>query len=323
MIDDLAKRMNRSKVDNLMTGESRYVSTAQVARALGVSVTTVKRWVDEGVLPAHRTAGGHRKLLLHDVLRMVRERNLPLVDMSWLVRKGATRSAEPDQVLEGLVAAVQDRDAEMIRSVICGAYQAGMPIEVLADRVLSPALCQVGHEWEAGRLEVMHEHQVSQACVAALYELRNLIRANAAANRPVAVGGAPEDDHSSLPSLMAELTLLDLGWDAVNIGPHTPVAAFRSAMNEYAPRLVWVSATHLADPERFLAGYQEVFRYAQARGIAVAVGGRGLTESVRVRMTYTTYGDGMAQLAAFARSLHSLPRRSGRGRPLGGTSSEK
>jgi len=296
--------------------DPQYISTADVARALGVGVSTVKRWVDEGILPAHKTAGGHRKLLLSDVLRLARESDFPRLDLSGLQFVAESKgSLEPDVLLQKLLAALRRGECDAVRSLIHGAYQSGIAIETLADFVIAPAMRQLGHEWEIGRIEVLHEHRATQICTAALYELKGVLEARAERDRPLAVGGSPELDYHGLASLLAEMVLLDAGWRVIDLGQHTPIISFRQALLELRPRLLWISLCHLVDRDRFLAEYRELYQEAERVGVAVAIGGRALTESLRSVMPYTCYGDGLRHLAAFGRSHHGPARRPRRGRP--------
>lgn len=73
------------------------------------------------------------------------------------------------------------------------------------------------------------------------------------------------------------------------------------------PKLVWISASHLADADRFLQQYKTFQRAASRQGAAVAVGGAALVEEIRSRMVYTMFGDGLTQLLQFARTLHPAP----------------
>lgn len=56
-------------MNHVKTGE-RLLTTREAADILGVGPTTVKRWSDEGKLPALKTAGGHRRYREVDVLAM-------------------------------------------------------------------------------------------------------------------------------------------------------------------------------------------------------------------------------------------------------------
>jgi len=288
----------------------------QAARALGVSVSTVKRWVDEKVLPAHRTVGGHRKLLMADVIRLVREGHLPQADLSRLMPCSITDDpADPRELRDQLLVALKKADHELVRSIIQGAYRNGISLDVLADHVISPAMYTIGHEWETGKIEVFHEHRATQAVLAALYELHAQIRTKAELDRPVAVGGAPEGDHSILPSLLVKMVLLDNGWDAINLGPHTPMSAFHVTLRELEPQLIWISASHVIDPEKFVAEYTAFYRQAEKLGVAVVLGGSALTQDLRSRLPCTTFGNGLGHLVSFARLLHRGPSLPRRGRP--------
>ncbi|OYW17913.1 MAG: hypothetical protein B7Z55_11620, partial [Planctomycetales bacterium 12-60-4] len=51
----------------------------QVAVAIGVSESSLKRWCDRGILPTVRTAGGHRRIPTSGVLKFLQQSGHPLV----------------------------------------------------------------------------------------------------------------------------------------------------------------------------------------------------------------------------------------------------
>ena len=55
-----------------------YFTTFQVAKCLGVSPPTVVNWVNSGLLTAHRTPGGHRRIKREDIITFARENEYPL-----------------------------------------------------------------------------------------------------------------------------------------------------------------------------------------------------------------------------------------------------
>jgi excisionase family DNA binding protein len=55
-----------------------YCSTKEAAAVLGVSHRTVQLWVESGTLQAWRTAGGHRRITLESVNRLVEGRRIAI-----------------------------------------------------------------------------------------------------------------------------------------------------------------------------------------------------------------------------------------------------
>jgi MerR family transcriptional regulator, light-induced transcriptional regulator len=296
--------------------ESQYLSTVQAAEALGISLSTVKRWVDEGVLPAHRTAGGHRKLLRAEVVALARQGDLPRGDLAALSAEPARGQSQGlEKAATALLSALRQGRGAEVSAIIRRAYNSGVAIESIADQVIAPVMAKVGHDWECGHIDVWEEHRGTQICASALYDLKDELETRAERNRPVAVGGTPEGDPYLLPTLLAQLVLLDAGWEAVQLGPNTPLPSLVNAVLELRPRLLWLSVSYLEDAPAFIHAYKELYRAADREGVAVAVGGQGLVASVRSAIPYTTHGDGLSHLAAFARVMHPRPKPPRRGRP--------
>lgn len=294
----------------------RYVSTSQVAKALGISVSTVKRWIDLGLLPAHKTKGNHRKVRWSDVERLAQSERFPHAALIEVEADLLTRNeTDFEELGQRFYRLLESGDGPAVRLFFHEVHGKGISIATLADRVIGPSMSCVGNNWALGRIDVLHEHRASQILLSALSILLGDLESRIAPDAPVAIGGAPERDQSSIPSLIAQLCLLEAGWRAIDFGANTPLVSLEKATHLLQPKLVWLSVTHVADAERFLASYAQFYQMMESRGIAVAVGGHGLTGELRERMLYTTFGDGMSHLVAFSRLLFTTREWPRRGRP--------
>ena len=71
-----------------MTEPEVFLKTQQVADALGISVSTLKRWVDAGEIAATRTVGKHRLIALDEAIRFARTRELATAGLERLAAEG-------------------------------------------------------------------------------------------------------------------------------------------------------------------------------------------------------------------------------------------
>jgi len=83
---------------------AEWLSLSDVAQILGIHPSTVRSWSDQGLLPVHRTKGGHRRYLRNEVdLWVLAQRTDPGSDAN-LVVQSAMRNTR-FQISEGILAA--------------------------------------------------------------------------------------------------------------------------------------------------------------------------------------------------------------------------
>ena len=283
------------------------LKTRQLAELLNVSVSSIKRWVDLGELPARRTVGGHRLVPLFGALQFARVRGLPTDRLVRMVSETSEEETLPETescTWEHLVTALKRGRAAVARQLLFHAYTTLGGSVALADDFVRPAMQALGHDWERGALDVYQEHRASRIVESALLELIRTLPAPTEES-PLAIGAAPEGDLYTLPGLLAELSLRELGWDVVNLGPNLPLASLARAIRVQQPKLVWISVSHLEDEATFLHEYQSFYASVSRTETAVVLGGSALTPGLRARVVAASFGDRIAHLREFARRLHS------------------
>lgn len=287
-------------------------SPRQVARAMQVSESSVKRWCDRGAISSQHTAGGHRRIALGALMDFIRSGAGALLHPEVLglpVGTGKTSRAL-DRAVEPMLAALLEGQEESCRRIALELYLAGHSMSSICDQVFTTAFQAIGERWLRGESAIFEERRGCEVALRALHSLRSVL-ASVAPEAPLALGGSLSGDPYTIAPSMIELVLQEAGYRAVLLGGNLPLATLAEAAQRLHPAIVWISCGHLPEPEEFLRDYARLEE--ELRGeVAIVVGGRALSSELRSQMIFSAHCDRLSHLEAFARTLLRSRARPGR-----------
>ena len=280
-------------------------SPKAVAKAIGVSESSLKRWCDSGKISAIKTAGGHRRITYADIIKFLRRQKialqrpevigLPQLNM-WQFQNN--REWPPEKFQQALI----NGDKATSCDFLLGLFINHWPIERIIDDVVAPAFHQIGLDCASGTLQVYQERRACEAALSSLQKLRSILAAPPD-GAPRAIGGSIEHDHCSLPTFAVELTLAANGWNARSLGSNLPFVTFLEAVNAEDPQLLWISISQIVDEGQLQQQLNQLASQLPP-SITLVIGGQAITSPFRSGLKRVICCDNMSQLLASSNSLH-------------------
>lgn len=235
------------------------LSPRQLALAIGMSESSLKRWADAGKLTVSRTEGGHRRIAVGEAVRFIRDSGATVVrpDLLGLGTRGKRRT----RAGRGAGAARAGdivTDASAARSTLVARFLGGESIAALADGVIADAIARIEELYERGERETKSElaaRAATDAWMQAIAAVRGMCEIGNGA--PVAVGGArgTEDGErgtgdgervadgnrsAALRSAVVAAVLAGEGLRVIDLGAGVTNAVMRAAVAAHRPAITWI-----------------------------------------------------------------------------------
>lgn len=244
-----------------------------LADAVGVSESSMRRWIDSGRLKMTRTAGGHRRIELNEALRFIRESGTPLVrgellGIGDLAGQSESAGTEDEQLFNALMAG----NAGLVRGLLMAGHARRGSLASVFDGPLRTALERLGELWHADAHGILIEHRATEICNSVIHEMRSGLP-TPAEDAPLALGTTPGEEWHALTSQMASAVAREAGLRDINYGAGAPIDVLTSEAVRQGARLVWLSVT--INPRRTLRNdIKEMAEELSKTGIELVVGGR-------------------------------------------------
>ncbi len=238
----------------------KLLTSAEVARILGVTAGSVKRWADLGLLRCARTAGRHRRFDPMEVERFLRDQ---------------TGAVQPDQGpdVEGwLDLLLSDTDShQLLATLYSERTRLGAWWRVAES--LSAVLEEIGERWTEGTLSILEEHLASERLSRMTAHVSDQLPSRPGAPRLLLT--TAEGEEHTLGLGLAELVARERGWPVLWAGRRVPLSEIVAHVASGGVDAVAVSASSVADAGDLLAQTERLSAICRAGEVHLALGGSG------------------------------------------------
>ncbi|HSI79725.1 MAG TPA: MerR family transcriptional regulator [Solirubrobacterales bacterium] len=253
----------------------------ELSRRTGVNADTLRAWERRyGLLSPERTDGGFRLYGADDeervrAMRALIAQGVAASEAARLARSGATdaeRTPKPESVAsldepDRRLREALERFNEVEATAVLDEAIAALSIDALVDRVVLPALREVGERWERGEATVGQEH-FATAIVRG--RLAGLARNWGAGTGPLAILACPPGELHDMGLFAFGLALRARGWRLAYLGPNAPIETIADAARYLNPDAVVLAAL---TPDSFHASAAEIAGLAERSRVLLAGAG--------------------------------------------------
>ena len=269
----------------------RYLSSNDVAEILGINISTLKRWTENGTLSCSKTAGGHRKFTMQHVRDYYKtnknsDKNfgLGLEKLEHKTVYELINKSDYKELAKVLADASLESNEVTVNNIINGAYMKGVSAAIICDEIVDPGSMIV--ENALSQKYISHvEAFISRKLITRSVESLNLNKPNGSSNGKTALCVNFEDNLPDLGVVMSEIILRHAGYNVLNTGSHAELGSLQDIINKknvdlllfYLCDMQCCMATVKDNLSKTALQVKEIVKLAKNLDVEVIFGGSGLS----------------------------------------------
>jgi len=204
----------------------RYLNSKQVADIIGVNISTLKRWTENGSLECVKTAGGHRKFTMNHIRDYYKNNpnannnnELKIQDLNQKQLFGLIQKRDFKSLAEKLTESSLNNNEVIVSNIINGLYMNGVPVFDIFDYVIDVAGHIVDNQLKDKKIVHIEAYLSRQLTTRVVNGLCSE-KPNGSYNGKNAICVNFEDNLPDIGVVMSEVLLRHSGYNVFNTGSH-------------------------------------------------------------------------------------------------------